>query len=157
MYPIVTRCKQTHINLSINISVLDLHLPPFLFSAKSTSINVCSNISKINIKPKQVKERVCFNILTLKGIDNTYWLVKNINFLLHTWVCFVFQSFSKTTVMFLEKKRSFFRTTHSFWTIKKRITIVLENDGFLKNYLWPFFIRLFFNNDRFWKKIVYEI
>ena len=68
--------------------MLDLHLPPFLFSAKSTSIHVCSKIPKINIKPEQpAKERVCFNILTLKSIDNTYWLVENINFFtVYIWV-----------------------------------------------------------------------
>ena len=49
------------------------------------------------------------------------------------------------------KKRSFLKATHSFWTFKKRQTFVLENDRFLKNDLLPFFIWLFFLNDRFWK------
>ena len=42
------------------------------------------------------------------------------------------------------KKRSFLKTTHSFWTFRKRITIVFENDRFFKNDKRPFFIRLFF-------------
>ena len=43
-----------------------------------------------------------------------------------------------------------------FWTFRKRIKIVFDNDRFHKNDLRPFFIQLFFN-DRFWKKILLTI
>ena len=42
---------------------------------------------------------------------------------------------------------------HSFWTFRKQITIVFENDRFHKNNVRPFFIRLLFKNNRFWKKL----
>ena len=42
-----------------------------------------------------------------------------------------FYSFWKTSVSVLEKKLSFLKTTQSFWTFRKQITIVFENDRFL--------------------------
>ena len=60
------------------------------------------------------------------------------------------------------KKQSFLKATHSFWTLKKRQTFVLENDRFLKNDLLPFFIWLFFFKrlllkNRLFKKIFLTI
>ena len=43
----------------------------------------------------------------------------------------------KTVISFSEK-RSFLKTTHSFWIFRKQITTV-----FIKNDKWPFFIRSF--------------
>ena len=43
------------------------------------------------------------------------------------------------------QKRSFLKTTSSFWTFRKWLTIVSEND------LWPFFKRSIFKNNSFWK------
>jgi len=53
-------------------------------------------------------------------------------------------------------KRSFLKTTHSFWNFKRLITIVFENYRYFKNDLRPFFIRLFFKNDFLWKTIVFK-
>ena len=63
--------------------------------------------------------------------------------------------FRFTIVSFLEK-RSFLKKTHSFWTFKKRITIVLENDRFLKNDLWPFLYNYFFKTIAFEKTTFFE-
>ena len=55
------------------------------------------------------------------------------------------------------KLRSFLKTTHSFWTFRKRITIVFENDRFLKLTIVNETTNLiktvlFEKNDRLWKK-----
>ena len=50
--------------------------------------------------------------------------------------------FSKTIVSFSQKS-IVFKTNNSFWTFRKRITIVFESDRFHKNDLRQFFIRLF--------------
>jgi len=59
----------------------------------------------------------------------------------------------KNYVLFLGKNDRFLKTTKSFWTFRKRITIVFENYRFLKNDLRSVFKNdYFWKNDRFWKK-----
>ena len=52
-------------------------------------------------------------------VANRFWKTKIFRF--------VFWSFSKTIFLFSEKKRSFLKTTNSFWIFRKRIMIVFEN------------------------------
>ena len=52
--------------------------------------------------------------------------------------------------------KSFLKMTQSFWTFRKRITIVFENYRFYQNDLRPFFIRLFLKTIAFEKTIVFQ-
>ena len=64
------------------------------------------------------------------------------------YILFCFSVIFKNDSCVFGKKRSFLKTTHSFWKFRKRITIVFENDHFFKNDKRPFFIQLFFFTKR---------
>ena len=60
--------------------------------------------------------------------------------------------FGKKRSFRFRKKRSFLKRTHSFWTFRKRITIVSKNDRFYKNNLRPFFVLLFLKKRSLFQK-----
>ena len=61
----------------------------------------------------------------------------------------VFVSFS---IVLKNDRFVFLKRTHSFWTFRKRITIVSKNDRFYKNNLRPFFVLLFFKKRSLFQK-----
>ena len=63
----------------------------------------------------------------VRDVNTHYSMVRDVNSfwklsLNDLFFCFVFQSFC------FRKKLSFLKTTHSFWTLRKRIMIVFNND-----------------------------
>ena len=65
---------------------------------------------------------------------------------------FVLFSYHFQKLLFRFWKKSFLKTTHSFWTLRKRIMIVSENYNFYKNNQRSLTTNL--KSWRFWKKLL---
>ena len=70
-------------------------------------------------------------------------------------MCIVQVLFRKTTKVEINSLKYFLsndkKTTHSFWTFRKQITIIFENDCFIKT-LSDHFYTIVFKKSVFWKK-----
>ena len=93
---------------------------------------------------------VFYILISTQPGDSTPLIYKTLNSDLSTRVVNLFSKrsflfcFQKRSIRF-RKKRSFLKTTHSFWIFRKQIAIVIENDHFYKNDLRPFLYDCFWN------------
>ena len=86
----------------------------------------------------------CFALWT--DVKVWYGVYRVVNRFCKRSFCSVF----KNNRFVFRKKLSFLKTTHSFWTFRKRLAILFENYFLLKRFA-TVFIGLFLKNDRFWK------
>ena len=105
---------------------------------------------------------VFYILISTQPGDSTPLIYKTLNSDLSTRVVNLFSKrsflfcFQKRSIRF-RKKRSFLKTTHSFWIFRKQIAIVIENDHFYKNDLRPFFIQFFLKKRSFLKNFLLTI